>query len=289
MFYIQQQRHMANRWPKEISNVGACAKFGLLMLKAPEGDENKLYRKKLSIRIVLYLVTQWYKRGLLAKEWYDMFRQASKADDLADAFLMTYMEELRRRKYPVKWLAIELLFTFLVSEPPFRSDSKCPLKFTALGRTKFNAYIKAQEKQKLRAIMEKNARLVGRQKRKNETNEQYLAQAKKQKLLPFNNPAPPPPPSPALVPAFPTCLSVAANYAAQAAQRKERGPINDPTPTPRLHASETNPFGRTTLVAKRTIDVTAEDESDDDSKEDKEYQEACILRIELDDDKEEEE
>lgn len=282
MFYIQQQRHVENHWPLQISNVGACAKFGLLLLKAPEGDANKIYRKKLSIRIVLYLITQWQRRGLLAKEWCDMFRQTTKSDDLADAMLMTYTEELRRRQYPIKWRAIELLFTFLVSEAPFQAGGKCPLGFSARGRRLFNAYLKAQDKKKLRAIMENNARLIGRKKRRNETNEQYLAEANKQRRLTFNNSTAPPAPAPA-APEFPACTQVAANQVIQAANRKERGPIADPRHEPVLHPTERNPYGRVTLQSKRPRVVEEEtDVIEEPDPEEKEYEEACVVRIELD-------
>jgi len=141
-------------WPLQIESVGASSKFGTLMVRTPEGLKNKPHRKKLSVRIVVYMLKSWVARKLVHRRWLDMFANAAKADDLADALFMAYTEELHRRKIQLSWRALQKLFGSLTSAKPFCPEGACPLEMTAEGTRRFEVYLRKLERAKLKAQAE---------------------------------------------------------------------------------------------------------------------------------------
>jgi hypothetical protein len=225
------------------------------MLKTPEGFANKPYRKKLSIAIVFYLLRQWVARKLMPRMWLDMFTQTKKRDDLADVFLMTYVEELKRRKHRLAWETLNRLFANLISEEPFCPGGKCPLELSAEGTKRCEAYVRKLKRLELKARIDASAAKV-RGKRKNA--ERDAADPKQRRITfdakssdaitPSGSPHIKAPPAPMPSESLAACAMAAERHKEQAVMRKTRGALNDAKRIPDLHATE-----RQQVSAVRTV------------------------------------
>jgi hypothetical protein len=238
-YYETRRRLTENAWPETITSIGAAAKFGAMMLKCPEGNANKRYRKQLSIRIVWFLLQQWGARKLICAKFVDDFKRADKKDDLADVFLMTYMAELQKRKQRLTWEALGKMIRYVTSEKPFGKGHKCPLEMSAEGSKRYAAYKRKKERQRVKA--------AAGNKRKRAPDAHDATQRK----LPFAAAATPGRaaiPLPRWQPSAPivllteesleACENAAERHSEQAVMRKRRGAISDSKRVPELHRSE---------------------------------------------------
>jgi len=220
--------------------VGASSKFGALFIKTPEGKKNQRNRKILSVRIVMYLLKQWHARGVLPKHFLTMFQSAQKADDLADSFLMTYTEELKRLKYKMSWGALELLFRYVISSPPFGTGHACQLELNADGHRSSQVYLRKMER--LRLKQEKDLQLKQKKRKLDEKQTHIAPDGTLQRP-----PQPQAPQQPYVKPDLSASLEAGAHHERQAAMRKKRGPINDERRVPLLHLTERDECPVTTI------------------------------------------